>query len=57
MTTQQNIAGDGAITDSRFPIRLLATALVLTAITFAWFGKIILENAVKRSVSSRVVAD
>ena len=38
MTTQENMATDGAATASRFPIRLLTVAFVLTTIAFAWFG-------------------
>jgi hypothetical protein len=29
----------------RFPIRLLTIALVLTTVTFAWFGWIIFDSA------------
>ena len=44
MTTQQYMAGDGAISVSRFPIRLLTIALFLTTMTLAWLGKIILDE-------------
>ena len=43
MTPRQNTACDGAITASRFPIRLLTIALFLTTMTFAWFGWIIFD--------------
>jgi hypothetical protein len=37
------MASDGAATDIHFPIRLLTIALVLTTVTFAWFGWIIFD--------------
>src|SRR5438552_9757777 len=43
LTTQENIVSDGAIRAAGFPIRLLTTALVLTSVTFLWFGWAVFE--------------
>lgn len=38
------MAAEGAISATRFPIRLLTIAFVLTAVTFAWFGWVIFDS-------------
>jgi PAS domain S-box-containing protein len=43
LPTQQNIARDDAITDIRFPIRLLTLVCLLTIMAFAWFGWLIFD--------------
>jgi hypothetical protein len=43
LSPQQNIARDDAITATRFPIRVLTIAFVLTTVIFAWFGWIIFD--------------